>query len=116
MRKSLMHRLLLIVFFATSAAASTVQRLGDEYLDRYFLTFPSRATMAGRRDLSHELESLDARARAAWLAYSRTMRDRVVAARPADIDDVVADTIDHKLLLRAIDREIYHLGTLRVPE
>lgn len=92
---------------AAPVFASAIGRLGDQYLDRYFRTFPTRATSAGRHDLDRALERLDASERASWLAFNRTMRRRVAAADPG---------IDRTLLLRAIDREIYHLATLHVPE
>lgn len=90
-----------------SATAAPVDRLGDHYLDRYFRTFPTRATTAGRHDLDRSLESLSTSERASWLAFNRTMRRRVTAADPS---------IDRTLLLREIDREIYHLAILRVPQ
>src|SRR5213082_2098505 len=91
----------------TALSAAPVTRLGDRYLDRYFRTFPTRATTAGRHDLDRSLESLSAAERASWLAFNRSMRSRVAAADAS---------IDRTLLLRAIDREIYHLAVLRVPE
>ena len=42
-----------------------------DYLDRYFATFPSRATAAGRHDLDWELEDLTPQRRAEWLAFNR---------------------------------------------
>src|SRR5258706_5366653 len=107
MRRWFVLALFLVLFFAMPAVAGPVGRLGDQYLDRYFRTFPTRATSAGRHDLDRALERLDAGERASWLAFNRTMRRRVAAADPG---------IDRTLLLRAIDREIYHLATLRVPE
>jgi uncharacterized protein (DUF885 family) len=98
-----------VLYFACAAAlrAAPVTRLGDVYLDRYFRTFPTRATTAGRHDLDRSLESLDAKERASWLAFNQTMRRGVAAADAS---------IDRTLLLRAIDREIFHLSVLRTPE
>ena len=112
-----MKRLVLCALFHTAfvlslSAASSVTSLGDTYLDRYFRTYPTRATMAGRHDLDRRLEHLDAAERASWLAFNRTMRARVAALRPATHDDA----IDRTLLQRAIDREIYQIATLRIPE
>lgn len=99
-------------FVVSLSAATTVTSLGDAYLDRYFRTYPTRATMAGRHDLDRDLEHLGAAERASWLAYNREMRARVRAVRTVTLDDA----IDRKLLQRAIDREIYRIATLRTPE
>lgn len=98
-----------ILHFACVAAlsAAPVARLGDVYLDRYFHTFPTRATTAGRHDLDRALENLDAKERASWLAFNRVMRRRVAAADRG---------IDRTLLQREIDREIFQLSVLHTPE
>ena len=90
----------------------TVDGLADAYLDRYFHTFPTRATSAGRHDLDRELERLDAADRASWLAFNRKMRQQAAAVHPRTLDEA----IDRTLLRREIDREIYHLTVLRTPE
>ena len=104
--------LLHLAFAASLSAASSVTSLGDTYLDRYFRTYPTRATMAGRHDLDRQLEYLDEAERASWLVFNRTMRASVAALRPATHDEA----IDRTLLRRAIDREIYQIATLRIPE
>jgi len=88
-----------VLFFA---ACSTQQA----YLDRYFHTFPTRATIAGRHDLDRELERLDAADRAAWLAFNE--RTRAALAGRTDLDS--------ELLGRAVDREIFALTILHTPE
>jgi Bacterial protein of unknown function (DUF885) len=99
-------------FVVSLSAETTVTSLGDAYLDRYFRTYPTRATMAGRHDLDRELEHLDATERASWLSFNREMRVRVNNLHPTKGDDA----IDRALLQRAIDREIFRTATLRIPE
>src|SRR5881398_842429 len=63
--RNLLMRFLWVLLFAACASAP------QAYLDRYFHTFPTRATMAGRHDLDRDLEVLDAADRAAWLQFNR---------------------------------------------
>src|SRR5260221_5482916 len=103
--------LLHLAFAASLPAASSVTSLGDTYLDRYFRTYPTRATMAGRHDLDRQLEYLDEAERASWLVFNRTMRASVAALRPATHDEA----IDRTLLRRAIQPAIYQIATPRIP-
>jgi len=76
------------------------------YLDRYFHTFPTRATMAGRHDADRDLERLDAADRASWLQFNQ--QTRAALAGRTDLDS--------QLLGRAIDREVFALTILHTPE
>jgi len=78
----------------------------EQYLDRYFHTFPTRATAAGRHDLDRELERLDAADRVSWLTFNQ--QTRAALAGRTDLDS--------ELLGRAVDREIFALTTLHTPE
>src|ERR1043165_6686889 len=89
--------------FLLAACASAPH---EQYLDRYFHTFPTRATAAGRHDLDRELERLDAADRASWLTFNQ--QTRAALAGRTDLDS--------ELLRRAIDREIFALTTLHTPE
>jgi uncharacterized protein (DUF885 family) len=93
------------VLLLLTSCASSRRDAADVYLDRYFATFPTRATMAGRHDHDRQLEQLDAPDRAAWLQFNESMRARRAA-----------DRLDDELLHRQIDREIYRLRVLREPE
>jgi len=84
------------------AACSTQQA----YLDRYFHTFPTRATAAGRHDCDRDLERLDAADRASWLAFNQRTRAELAGR----------NDLDSQLLARAVDREIFALTVLRTPE
>jgi hypothetical protein len=92
-----------ILHFAFVACAS---RPHDAYLDRYFHTFPTRATAAGRHDVDGELEKLDAADRASWLTFNQ--QTRAALAGRTDLNSA--------LLARAVDREIFALATLHTPE
>ena len=91
---------------------SSVFLTGEDYLERYFRTFPSRATTAGRHDHDRELESLDREQRDQWLAYNEAASATLAAVPAGDADD----RLDALLLRREIDREIFRLKTLHVPE
>jgi hypothetical protein len=94
---------------------STVPAIVDAYLERYFETFPSLATQAGRHDLDRQLEDLSAARRAAWLRFNRETLDRLSAAtaRPALSLD---DRLDAEALLGQLQREILALAVLKRPE
>jgi uncharacterized protein (DUF885 family) len=91
-------RFLWVLLFAACASAP------QAYLDRYFHTFPTRATMAGRHDADRDLEVLDAADRAAWLEFNRQTRAKL------------GTDLDSQLLGRAIDREVFALTILHTPE
>src|ERR1051326_7110941 len=99
MRNSALMRFAWVLLFA---ACSTQQA----YLDRYFHTFPTRATAAGRHDVDRELEKFDAAGRASWLQFNQ--QTRAALAGRTDLDSV--------LLGRAVDREIFTLTILHTPE
>jgi uncharacterized protein (DUF885 family) len=88
-----------ILLFAACATAPN-----EQYLDRYFHTFPTRATAAGRHDVDGELEKLDAAERASWLQFNRQVRAQL------------GHDLDSELLGRAIDRELFALTVLHTPE
>src|SRR2546423_4604391 len=98
MRNLLMRFPVWVLLFAACASAP------QAYLDRYFHTFPTRATMAGRHDVDRDLEVLDAADRAAWLEFNRQTRTKV------------GTDLDSQLLGRAIDREVFALTILHTPE
>ena len=112
MRTIMLTFVLFVGTLAQAATASSFQELIDSYLERYFHTFPSRATAAGRHDLDRELEDLSASRRSAWLDFNRTFRTQLMAAPKPSLDD----QLDAELLLRRIDQEIHRAAVLRVPE
>src|SRR4029078_11952328 len=107
MRNSALMRFVWVLLFA---ACSTQQA----YLDRYFHTFPTRATAAGRHDVARQLESphgahraswrerRDASDRASWLSFNQQARAKLAGR----------SDLDSRLLARAVDREIFALAVL----
>ena len=98
------HRWVLLLLLCASCASAR-RDAGDEYLDRYFVTFPTRATTAGRHEEDPRLESMNAVDRNVWLEFNESMTTRHAADR---LDDI--------LLHRHIEREIYRFKVLRTPE
>lgn len=87
----------------------------EDYLERYFATFPSRATAAGRHDLDRQLEDLSPKRRADWVAFNR----RAAASfKAAFADEALGqdDRLDAELLLRHAELELMSYETLRRPE
>jgi hypothetical protein len=70
--------------------------------------------MAGRHDFDARLERLDASDRAAWLAFNEAM---LAELPPAGMPALhLDDRMDAILLRRQIEREVFELRVLRVPE
>ncbi len=87
----------------------------DAYIERYFQTFPSVATQAGRHDFDRQLEDLSAARLADWLRFNRMTLDRLDAATkrgglPSD------DRLDAEALTGQVQREILALSAVRRPE
>ncbi|MGE0451967.1 MAG: DUF885 family protein [Vicinamibacteria bacterium] len=95
--------------------AAGVPRTADAYLERYFQTFPTRATQAGRHDLDRALEDLSPGRRAAWLAFNRQTREALKAAL-AGPGLGADDRLDAETLLAQVEREIHEHDVLRRPE
>ncbi len=90
---------------ATAATASTAS-FQDNYLERYFNMYPSRATAAGRHDLDRKLEDLSPARRLAWLDFNRDAAGglrRILAAPSTSAED----RLDAELLLRQAELEVF---------
>lgn len=111
------------------ATANPATPLIDAYLDRYFQTFPSRATAAGRYDLDGRLEDLGTDTLDAWVDFNRQEASRIRALLEAGADPAVDpagraledglrddraleedDRLDLELLLRQADRVVLALA------
>ena len=68
--------LLLMLSISTSTLGASII---EEYLERYFATFPSSATAAGRYDLDAQLENLGPEQRQVWARFNREVATRVTA-------------------------------------
>ena len=81
----------------------------DRYLERYFQTFPSAATAAGRHDLDGQLEDLGPSQRQNWIRFNRETAD-ILKAQLADSALAFEDRLDLELLLREAERQIFTFG------
>jgi len=100
---------------ALTVAASSVQTIVGAYLNRYFQTFPTKATEAGLHDYDRAIEDLSPSARDAWMRVDRETRERLARelARPGLPLD---DRIDAELLTAEIDRQVHDWTVLKRPE
>lgn len=97
------------------ATSARPQALIAGYIEDYFLTFPSRATAAGRHDHDTVLEDLGPERRAAWIARNR----RLVAeidGRLGSADLSWDDRVDLALVRRSALRQIDDFETLNRPQ
>ena len=86
----------------------------EDYLERYFETFPTAATAAGRHDLDGQLEDLGATVRQAWLDFNRDQAG-VIRSHLSHPDLEFEDRLDLELLLREVERQVFTFETLRTP-
>jgi len=95
---------------ATPAGSSGVV---DAYIEKYFETFPSRATEAGRHDRDSELEDLTPERRAAWIAFNRKTLEDLSRLPAAESED---DRRDAELLRTRVQWELFELADRRRAE
>jgi hypothetical protein len=88
--------------------------LVDSYLERYFQTFPSAATAAGRHDLDRQLEDLGPQQRQAWLRFNRETVEQT-RDQLADAALGFEDRLDLELLLREAERQVFSYGKEELP-
>ncbi len=101
-----------ILLSLTFLAASPGETPGDDYLERYFEMFPSRATAAGRHDFDEQLEDLSAERLRQWAEYNRdTVRRLSLSGYRGDS----ATALDAELLRRQAEREVFVLEVLKRP-
>jgi len=99
--------LALLLAAGLSAAPAGPPNLADAYIEKYFETFPSRATEAGRHDRDAELEDLTPERRAAWIAFNRkTLAD--LSPLPAGTSG--DDRMDAGLLRARVEWELFELA------
>ncbi len=101
----------LLLFLAMACRPSAVPMpagpLVAGYLDRYFETYPTRGTEAGRPEFDGRLETLDRDQRSAWVAFNRAVSDSIVTILEAGPSP--GDRVDLELLRRQVDRELFEL-------
>jgi uncharacterized protein (DUF885 family) len=99
---------------ATAAVTPSPVELVDDYLQRYFATYPSRATAAGRHDHDRELEDLSPAALSAWIGFNRELRKEITAALARDTVPL-EDRLDLEVLDRQAAQEVWALESLDRP-
>lgn len=99
---------------AVVETASPVSGIGDEYLERYFAAFPTRATAAGRHDHDAELDDLGAEAREAWVVYNEAVIERLEALDPSELS--FDDQVDTETLLGQARGVVHSARVLARPE
>ena len=116
-----MRALPLLIVLVTQAVAGAAPApapappSADEYLERYFAFYPTRATAAGRHDLDTALEDLSPERRREWVDFNRLA---VAGFRRGMADPTASadDRLDAELLWRQAELEVFDHGTLRTPE
>ncbi len=103
----------MLSFFLTAAVLATPP--GDvisAYIEKYFETFPSRATEAGRHDRDRQLEDLTPERLRGWVDFNRRTLERLAAASEQSEDD----RLDEELLRSQVEWELHQLATRRRAE
>ncbi len=93
-----------------------VEHIIAQYLERWFETFPTRATSAGRHDFDASLDLLDAGTRAAWITVNRRTGAELDAllAQPGALS--FDNREDAKLLRRRVERVLFDWVDQREPQ
>ena len=100
--------LLIMCLTKAAVAANSISTLTDEYLDRYFQMFPTRATAAGRHEFDADLEDFSPAKIAEWIEFNRASRQRAAdLLRQPNLS--FGDKLDGESLLAQIDRELNSL-------
>jgi uncharacterized protein (DUF885 family) len=102
---------MLNLLFSLALAASAADPV-SAYIEKYFETFPSRATEAGRHDRDEELEDLTPEKLSGWIDFNRATLARL-SASPGKSED---DRLDEELLRSQIEWELHQLATRRRAE
>jgi hypothetical protein len=110
MRYLTIPAIVLALLTGRQSAPATVPPIVEEYLERYFSAFPTRATEAGRHDHDRALEDLSPARAAEWVRFNRTARERLQAALGSDVSR--EDRLDGQVLMAQIERELHDLTVL----
>jgi uncharacterized protein (DUF885 family) len=105
-----------ILFLATAVAAGSPDTRSSElvsaYIEKYFETFPNRATEAGRHDRDRELEDLTPERLRGWLELNRRTLEQLSAAHLSG-ERSEDDRLDAELLQAQAAWEIHQLAVRR---
>ena len=92
------------------APESDASRIVSAYIERYFDTYPTRATEAGQHSRDSLIEDFSTPRVAAWIEFNRAALTSIaVATKAASFDD----RLDLSVLKAQIDRELLELDVLR---
>lgn len=81
----------------------------SRYVERYFDTYPTRATEAGRHDHDQVLEDFSPARVEAWIQFNRDTRAALASVRGASADD----RLDAGVVRAQVERELVDLEVLR---
>ena len=95
-------------------AASAVSATASGYVLRYFETYPSKATEAGRSDFDDRLEDLSPARLEAWVAFGRDTERGLQTALAGGVTS--DDRLDAEAVLSHIARERQDLTVRRRPQ
>jgi uncharacterized protein (DUF885 family) len=93
-----------------------VPELAGAYIERYFATFPSLATQAGRHDFDSQLEDLSPARRGDWLRFNEETLARLAEVIERGGPLTEDDRLDAEALRGQLQREILSLKTIRRPD
>lgn len=93
-----------------AADPSATAAIVNEYIERYFDMYPTRATEAGRHDRDGALEDFSVDRLQAWVAFNRAARTNLDRAAITASPD---DRLDALVLKGQIDRELLDHDLLR---
>jgi uncharacterized protein (DUF885 family) len=101
-----------VLLLAAALAAPPPSAVSD-YIEKYFETFPSRATEAGRHDRDGVLEDLTPERRRAWIDFNRRTLEALRKLPAGTGEDA---RLDAELLRGQIEWQLFELTTVRRAE
>ncbi len=103
---------MLSLLLSLALSASSPAELVSGYIERYFETFPSRATEAGRHDRDAELEDLTPERLRAWADFNTKALEQL-SAELASSGLSEDDRLDAELLRAQVRGQLHEFETLR---
>jgi len=102
---------MLTILLSLAISTASPADLVSAYIEKYFETFPSRATEAGRHDRDRELEDLTPERLRSWVDFNRATADRL-SAELASGGLSEDDRLDAELLRAQIEWQLMELSRL----
>ncbi|MGE5276802.1 MAG: DUF885 domain-containing protein [Acidobacteriota bacterium] len=110
----MLSALLLAAATAAAPARERPSELVSAYIEKYFETYPTRATEAGRHDRDRQLEDLTPERLRAWTDFNRRAVERAATALSSRATPW-EDRLDLELLEARAEWELHELVTRRRP-